>query len=130
MPEKCAIRTSYSASVQTREADESRSKGARGQGIQGLADAGARGLGASEDRLLARWGRRTSSHQCVAVELSGPARPSRAQLLRLRRLRRQPHSMHGGHGRLGGLAASATNLKHLVGLVALCVVKESDDLGC
>src|SRR5437764_378804 len=30
----------------------------------------------------------------------------------------------------GGLAASATNLKHLVGLVALCVVKESDDLGC
>jgi hypothetical protein len=30
----------------------------------------------------------------------------------------------------GGPAASPMNLKHLVGLVALCVVKESDDLGC
>ena len=50
--EKCTIRPSYSASVQTREADESCSEGARGEGVLGLAHAGPGGLGAAENGLL------------------------------------------------------------------------------
>ena len=50
--EKCTIRPSYSASVRTGEADEPCAEGAGGEGVLGLADRGAGGLGASEDRLL------------------------------------------------------------------------------
>jgi DNA-3-methyladenine glycosylase I len=50
--EKCTIRPSYSASVRTREADESCSEGAGGEGVLGLADRPSGDLGASEDGLL------------------------------------------------------------------------------
>ena len=52
--EKCAIRPSYSASVRTGEADEPCPEGAGGEGVLGLADRGAGGLGASEDRPTSR----------------------------------------------------------------------------
>jgi hypothetical protein len=50
--EKCAIRPSYSASVRTREAHESCPAGAGGEGILGLADSGARGVGTPQDGVL------------------------------------------------------------------------------
>jgi hypothetical protein len=50
--EKCAIRTSYSASVRTREADEPCPEGAGSEGPLGFVDSGAGSVGASEDGVL------------------------------------------------------------------------------
>ncbi len=50
--EKCTIRTSYSASVRTGEADESCSKGAGGEGVLGFPHRGSGGLGAAEDGVF------------------------------------------------------------------------------
>jgi hypothetical protein len=61
--EKCTIRTSYSASASTGEADEPCSARARGEGLLGFADAGTGGVGAPEDEVRSpfafpgTWGR-------------------------------------------------------------------------
>jgi hypothetical protein len=49
---KCGIRPSYSASASGGKADELCADGARCQGVLGLADSGAGGVGAPEDGLL------------------------------------------------------------------------------
>jgi hypothetical protein len=49
---KCTIRTSYSASASSGEADEPRPAGARGEGVLGFPDRGAGSVGAPEDGLL------------------------------------------------------------------------------